>query len=67
MPRPQVNIRLTQEQHDVLQAAVFVRGLKSAQDLIGPEVERLVEGLTSDQGVSDALRVRRAARGASDD
>ena len=65
MAKHQVNIRVTQEQHDVLQAAVFVKGLKSAQDIIGPEVERLVEGLTSDQRVSDALRARRAERKAA--
>lgn len=65
MTKRQVNIRLSEEQHDVLQAAVFVKGLKSAQDIIGPEVERVVKDLTSDQRISDAVKARRAERKAA--
>ncbi|MEI2702572.1 MAG: hypothetical protein V9E83_09255 [Baekduia sp.] len=62
MTRIQVNIRVTQEQHDVLQAAVYVRELKSAQDLLAPEVEHLTAELMKDRRVAEAYRLRAVQR-----
>lgn len=62
MSKHQVNIRVSQEQHDVLQAAVYVRDLKSAQDLIAPEVERLATKLMKDQRIAEVHQLRVAER-----
>ncbi len=56
--RPQLNLRLTDEQLLVLEAAVFVRGLRSAQDLVMPIVNELVETLETDPKIKQAAALR---------
>ena len=55
---PQVNIRVTQETLDVLDAAVFVDRLRGSQELLRPVVEQLVARLVARPEVEAALRAR---------
>ena len=63
MTRLQLNIRLTQEQHDVLQAAAFVRDLRSPQDVITPMLTDLVADLLTNENVVKARDALTGERG----
>jgi Holliday junction resolvasome RuvABC endonuclease subunit len=58
MGSPQLNIRLSRQAADALEAAVFVRGARSAQEIVGPVVEEMAANLARDPDVADALAVR---------
>lgn len=64
MSSPQLNVKLSREAADALEAAVFVRSLRSAQDLVGPAVEELAASLAQDADIAAAieLRMRRRVR-----
>jgi hypothetical protein len=63
MPRgPQLNVRLSDAAADAFDAAVFVRSLRSAQELAGPALEELAEQLMTDPAVADAVALRRKTR-----
>lgn len=48
---------------DALEAAVFVRSLRSAQELIGPVVEDFAQQLMADDDVVSAIKLREGRRG----
>jgi hypothetical protein len=54
----QVNIKLTVEQMDLLEAAVFLRRLKSSQDLIRPLVLDLLAELAENPAIIAAVAQR---------
>ena len=59
MPRqPQVNVRVSQETLDVLEATTFVRRLRSPQELVGPVIDALARRLRESPEVEAALRAR---------
>jgi hypothetical protein len=58
----QVNIRVSKDVVDALDAAVFVRELRSPQELLRPVVEKLGESLAADPKIKAALRLRRDER-----
>jgi hypothetical protein len=58
MGSPQLNVRLSREAADALEAAVFVRSLRSAQDLVGPAVEELAASLAQDPDIAAAIALR---------
>ena len=62
---PQINVRLTQAQEDVIAAAVFVRDLRSPQALLEPLVEQLADELMRDPDVANAVRLRTSRRRSS--
>lgn len=47
---------------DAIQAAVFVRDLRSPQPLIGPMVEQFAAELVADPAVAAAIELRRSHR-----
>jgi len=55
-------VRLTEEQNDAIQAAVFVRELRSPQVLFEPLLEALATELLADAGVAEAVKLRRKRR-----
>jgi hypothetical protein len=59
LKQPQLNVRLSNEAADALDAAVFVRSLRSAQDLVGPAIEKLATELMQDTDVANAVVLRR--------
>jgi hypothetical protein len=65
MKPPQLNVRLPREALDALEAAVFVRSLRSAQELVGPVVEQLAQQLLAEEDVAAAVRLRAGCRGQS--
>lgn len=65
MKASQLNVRLSREALDALEATVFVRSLRSAQDLVGPVVEELAQRLMSDPDVAQAVKLRDGRRGES--
>lgn len=58
----QFNVRVSKEAHDAIEAAVFVRELRSAQPLLGPAVERLASDLAKDPAVKTAVKLRRSTQ-----
>lgn len=62
MRTSQLNVRVSREALDALKAAVFVRSLRSAQELVGPVVEQLATQLMGDEDVASAVKLR-ASRG----
>lgn len=65
MKPSQLNVRLSSEAVDALEAAVFVRSLRSAQELVGPVVEQLAQQLLADEDVAAAVKLRADRRGPS--
>lgn len=65
MKTSQLNVRLSSEALDALEAAVFVRSLRSAQELVGPVVEQLAKQLMADEDVAAAMKLRASRRGLS--
>lgn len=65
MKASQLNIRLSKEALDALEAAVFVRSLRSPQELVGPAVEQLAQRLLADEDVAAAVKLRAGRRGLS--
>lgn len=66
MPRdPQLNVRLTEAQRDAIQAAVFVRDLRSPQPLLDPLLEQLAAALMDDPVVAAAVALRKNAKSAA--
>jgi hypothetical protein len=61
----QLNVRLSSEAVDALEAAVFVRSLRSAQELVGPVVEHLAQQLLADEDVAAAVKLRAGRQGPS--
>ncbi len=58
MKTSQLNVRLSRESLDALEAAVFVRSLRSAQEILGPVVEQLAQELMADEDVAAAVKLR---------
>ena len=56
--KKQLNIQLEQKDFDLLEAAVFLRRLKSPQELIRPLIETLLEELASNPAVAKAVAQR---------
>jgi hypothetical protein len=65
VPTSQLNVRLPTEALDALEAAVFVRSLRSAQELVGPVVEQLATRLMADEDIAAAVKLRTGRRGQS--
>jgi hypothetical protein len=65
MKTSQLNVRLSSAALDALEAAVFVRSLRSAQELVGPVVEHLAQQLLADEDVAAAVKLRAGRRGPS--
>jgi hypothetical protein len=65
MTTSQLNVRLPREALDALEAAVFVRELRSAQELVGPVVEQLAQQLLADEDVAAAVKLRKGRRSQS--
>jgi len=55
----QIYVRVSRTTLDALEAAVYVRRLRSAQELVGPIVEALGEKLAAAPDVAAALKSRR--------
>jgi len=60
--KEQLNIKLTPEQAEVLEAAQFLRGLDSRLELVRPVLEELFSELEADAGVA-AMLAERSRRG----
>ncbi len=58
MGESQLNVRLTREAADALDAAVFVRELRSPHELVAPAIEELARELLEDADVADAVAIR---------
>jgi hypothetical protein len=58
MKTSQLNVRLSRDALDALEAAVFVRSLRSTQELVGPVVEQLAQQLLADEDVAAAVKLR---------
>jgi hypothetical protein len=54
----QVNVRVSQEVADTLDAAAFVREYRGLQELVAPELGRLAERLRREPAVVAAIRAR---------
>lgn len=65
MKTSQLNVRLSSEALGALEAAVFVRSLRSAQELVGPVVEQLAQELMADEDVAAAVKLRAGRQGPS--
>lgn len=65
MTTSQLNVRLPREVLDALEAAVFVRSLRSAQELVGPVVEQLAKQLLAEEDIAAAVKLRAGRRGQS--
>jgi hypothetical protein len=65
MKASQLNVRLSTDALDALEAAVFVRSLRSAQELVGPVIEQLAKQLLADEDVAAAVMLRTHRRGPS--
>jgi hypothetical protein len=59
MTGTQLNVRLSSGAADALDAAVFVRSLKSPHDLVAPAIEKLATELLKDPDVAAAVELRR--------
>lgn len=59
MPRlRQINVRISEEAHRALVAAVFVRDLRSPQEILGPAVEEVARELMQDKAIAQAVNLR---------
>jgi hypothetical protein len=56
--KKQLNIQLEQKDFDLLEAAVFLRRLKTPQELIRPVVDALLDELSSDPAITRAVAQR---------
>jgi hypothetical protein len=65
MRQSQLNVRLSREALNALEAAVFVRSLRSSQELVGPVVEQMAQQLLADEDVAAAVKLRAGRRGPS--
>jgi hypothetical protein len=65
MKPSQLNVRLSSEAVDALEAAVFVRSLRSAQELVGPVIEQLAQQLLADEDIAAAVKLRAGCRSPS--
>lgn len=61
----QINIRVTLQAFEVLEAAVFVRKLRSPQDVLGPIAEQFLSSLAEEPDVKAAMGIREAHRPAA--
>lgn len=59
---PQLNIRISQDVAQVLEAAAFVRGYKGYQELLEPVVQARAAELGADEAVKAAIAARRLAQ-----
>jgi len=64
--KEQLNIKLTPEQTELLEAAQFVRGLDSRLELVRPPLEKLFGQLEADIDVVAMLAERRRRREAAE-
>lgn len=62
MAKRQLNIQLDDETRDVLEAAVFVRDLRSMQELLRPTLEELAAKLSKEQRIQKAVELRSVER-----
>lgn len=62
--KPQVNVRLTAQEQDVLDAIVFLRE-KSASEVVRPVVAAFLADQAADADVAAALEIRARVRGDS--
>jgi len=58
MANRQVNVQLSEEARDILEAAAFVRDVRSHQELLRPVIEGFASELANDPAVASALRLR---------
>jgi hypothetical protein len=58
----QVNLRISASALDVLESAVFVRELRSVQELLQPLVEAQAHSLETDPEIKAAVGLRLASR-----
>lgn len=58
----QINLRVTPEVEEVLEAAVFVHNSRSIQQLLTPVVIELATRLAKEEAVQAALEARQRAR-----
>jgi hypothetical protein len=61
-PLEQLNLRVSREAADLFQAAVFVRDLKSVQELLRPVLEAHADALRTDDSVTAAVALREQNR-----
>jgi hypothetical protein len=54
----QLNVRISEHTFEAITAAVYVRKLRSPQQLLGPLVEEFAAELLDDPAVADAMRLR---------
>jgi hypothetical protein len=57
-----VNIRVTDEAYEILNAAAFLDGRRGAPELIAPMVDELVTRLRDDEQVAAVAAARRRRR-----
>lgn len=55
---PQINIRLSPERFEIVDAAAFVKRKGSATQLAREEIQRLIDGWAEEQAVKTVLRAR---------
>ena len=63
---PQLNVQVSSAALDAIQAAVFVRDLRSPQPLIAPVVEKFAAGLAEDPAIAAAIQLRMNQRQAQE-
>lgn len=62
----QINLQVEQSTADLLDAAVFIRNLRSPQELLKPLVEGLATELARDPRISEAASLRAQERKETD-
>jgi hypothetical protein len=57
-PNRQFNVRVTYEAADLIEAAVYVRRLRSPQGLLAPVLEEFAASLADDDAIATAMQSR---------
>lgn len=55
----QINVRVKSESYDALEAAAYVRRIRSLQELLNPFIEELASKLAKEPEVQVAIRARK--------
>ena len=56
---PQVNVRVSPEVFEILEAAIYAKRLRGMQELLRPEIDRIAQRLREEPGVQTAARGRK--------